>query len=290
MTTYPDHSFAGPFPAEEALFAAAAAGYAHYRPGLPDEAVRLLADTLRGRPAPTLLDLGTSTRQVPFALLAVVSGLAHIAAVVVNRPMLDQARAGLTLVLGRCTLALVHSTADTYAPLAPLTGEAVRAPDLVTCCRSYHWMSGPDVLAMADRVAAPDATIAIMGDGSLWAHQSDWTWALRELIQSYLGPGRRAGARGDYAKTRRTFKEDLAGSAWRDVTHHRIPVARTWTPENVVGYLRTTSFAGADLFKERHCAFEADAWWLLDAHAGEGLLVEDAVFTVLLARRPGGAS
>jgi hypothetical protein len=50
------------------------------------------------------------------------------------------------------------------------------------------------------------------------------------------------------------------------------------------------TFAGADLFGKRHFAFEADARALLDAHAGEGLLVEDAVFTALLARRPGGAS
>lgn len=288
MTTYPDQSFPGPSPEEESLFAAASASYARYRPGLPDEAVRLLADALRGRPAPTLLDLGSGTGQVPLALLAAVPGLAHIEAVDVSRPMLDQARAVLTPVLGRCTLTLVHSTADAYSPLAPVPGEAVWAPDLVTCCRSYHWMSGPDVLAMADRVAAPDATIAIMGDGSLWTHQADWTRALRELIQRYLGPRRRAGARGDYTEPRRSFEEDLAGSAWSDVTHHRFPVARIWAPADVLGYLRTTSFAGAELFGERHSAFEADARVLLDAH--EGLLVEDAVFTVLLARRPGGAS
>jgi SAM-dependent methyltransferase len=285
--TYPDQPFPGLSPEKEALFTAAAE-YARYRPGLPEEAVRLLADTLRGRPAPTLLDLGTGTGQVPLALLAADAGLAHVEAVDVSRPMLAHARAALTPVLEGCTLTLVHAIADTYAPVAG--EEQVWAPDLITCCRSFHWMSGPDVLAMTDRVAAPDATMAIMGDGSLWTHQADWTDALRELIQRYLGPGRRAGAHGDYTEPRRRFEEDLAASAWSDVAHHRFPVARIWTPEDVVGYLRTTSFAGADLFGDRHSAFEADAQALLDAHAREGLLVEDAVFTVLLARRPGGAS
>ncbi|WP_405735064.1 class I SAM-dependent methyltransferase [Streptomyces sp. NBC_01537] len=288
--TYPHGPFPSLPPEEEALFAAAAAGYARYRPGVPDAAARLLAGALRGRPAPVLLDLGTGTGQVPRALLAAVPGLAHIEAVDVSRRMLDQARDSLAPVLGRCTLRLVHATADTYAPLAPLPGEAQRAPDLVTCCRAYHWMDGPAVLAMADRVAAPDATVAIMGDGSLWTHDCDWTLALRELIQRYLGPGRRAGARGVYAEPSRSFEEDLAASAWTDLTEHRIPIARTWTPAEVLGYLRTTSFAGPTLFGERHAAFEADARALLHAHASNGSLVENTVFTVLLARRPGGAS
>jgi ubiquinone/menaquinone biosynthesis C-methylase UbiE len=289
--TYPHDPFPAPAPApeQEALFAAAAADYARYRPGVPETAVRLLADALRGRPAPVLLDLGTGTGQVPLALWSAVPGLAHIEAVDVSRQMLDQARDSLTPVLGRCTLALVHATADAYAPLAPLPGEEVRAPDLITCCRSYHWMDGPTVLAMADRVAAPGATVAIMGDGSLWTHDSVWTHALRELIQRYLGSARRAGSHAAYAEPRRSYEEDLAASAWSDVTGYRIPVARTWTPENVLGYLRTTSFAGPELFGERHAVFESEARAVLHAHSTDGLLVEDAVFTVLLARRGGGA-
>lgn len=206
--TYPDVPFPGLPPEQEALFAAAAATYARYRPGVPDGAVHLLADILRDRSTPVLLDLGTGTGQVPLALRSAVPALAHIEAVDVSPQMLDQARDALVPVLGRCTLTLVHAVADAYAPLAPLPGEEVRAPDLVTCCRSYHWMDGPGVLAMADRVAAPDAAVAIMGDGSLWTHDADWTRALRELIQHYLGSKRRAGPTtpppSPAARTRRT--------------------------------------------------------------------------------------
>jgi SAM-dependent methyltransferase len=285
--TYDDQPFPLVDPEKEALFAAAAAEYARFRPGLPDEAARLLADTLRELPYPTLLDLGTGTGQVPLALLAAAPGLAYIEGVDISRPMLDQARAVLTPVLGDCTLSLVHTTSEVYAPLAPLPGEEALTPDLITCCRAYHWISGADVLAMADRVAAPGAALAIMGDGSLWTHPAGWTRALRELIQHYLGPARRAGVFGNYTKPSSRFEEDLAASAWSDVTQHRIPVARTWTPESVLGYLRTTSFAGADLFGDDHAAFEADARTLLTTQAGERPLAENTVFTVLLARRGG---
>lgn len=286
----PDVPFPGLPPEQEALFAAAAAPYARYRPGVPDAAVRLLADILRGQSVPVLLDLGTGTGQVPLALRAAVPDLAHIEAVDVSQQMLDQARVALAPALDRCTLTLVRCAADAYRPLTPLSGEEAQAPDLVTCCRSYHWMDGPAVLKMADRVAAPDATVAIMGDGSLWTHDAEWTRALRGLIQRYLGSERRAGSRGSYSEPRRSYEEDLAASAWSDVTEHRVPVVRTWRPETVLGYLRGTSFAGAELFGQRHAAFEDEARTLLHTHATDGSLVENAVFTVLLARRPGGAS
>ncbi|MET9661669.1 class I SAM-dependent methyltransferase [Streptomyces sp. NPDC006510] len=283
-------SVPAPSPDQETLFAAAAADYARYRPGVPEAAVRLLADTLRGRADPVLLDLGTGTGQVPLALRHAVPDLAHIEAVDVSRQMLDRARAALAPVLGRCTLTLVHATADEYQPPAPQPGEAVLRPALVTCCRSYHWMPGPAVLDMADRVTAPDAAVAIMGDGSLWTHQAEWTRALREVIQAYLGSERRAGTRTTYTEPRRSYQEDLAASAFTEVSEHRYPVARTWTPAAVVGYLRSTSFAHPDLFQERHEAFEAEAHHLLDTYAKDGTLQEEAVFTVLLARRPKAAS
>ncbi|MEU6351067.1 hypothetical protein ABZ896_17295 [Streptomyces sp. NPDC047072] len=80
---------------------------------------------------------------------------------------------------------------------------------------------------MADRVAAPDATMAIMGDGSLWTHQGEWPQALRELIQHCLGPDRRAGTHSNYADPRRPYEEDLGASAWSNVTHHHFPRTRT---------------------------------------------------------------
>ncbi|MET7684229.1 methyltransferase domain-containing protein [Streptomyces sp. NPDC005423] len=287
--TYPDGPFPGLPPEQEGIFEAAASTYARHRPGLPDAAVRLLADALRSRRSPVLLDLGTGTGQVPFALLSAGAGLTHIEAVDVSPQMLRQAGQALNPVLGRCTLTLVHAAADAYEPLATLPGEPDSGPDLITCCRSYHWMNGEAVLEMADRVAAPGATVAIMGDGSLWTHDADWTRALRELIQRYLGAERWAGARRTYAEPRRSYEEDLAASAFNDVTEHHFPVTRIWAPRAVLGYLRTTSFAGADLFAERHQAFENEALALLHAHAMDGSLVEETTFGVLLARRPEGA-
>ncbi|MEU6523644.1 class I SAM-dependent methyltransferase [Streptomyces sp. NPDC046924] len=279
--TSPDHPAAAAV-SDDALFGSEAADYARYRPGLPDTAVRLLAATQHGVPDPVLLDLGTGAGQVLRALLPVLRRLVHIDLVDVNQHMLETALTALEPVRGSCTVNAFTGEAHTFTPTAP-----GRAPTLITCCRSFHWMSRAEVLNMADQVAAPNAVVAIMGDGSLWTYKADWTAALRVLIQTYLGNDRRAGTRGTYAGRGRSYEEGLADSAFSDVAEHRFPVARAWTPEDVLGYLRTTSFARPALFAGQHHEFEAEALRVLRGHARGGVLKEDAEFTVLLARRPG---
>lgn len=153
---------------DDALFGTEAADYARYRPGLPDAAVRLLATTQHGVPGPVLLDLGTGTGQVPRALLPVLHRLVHIDLVDVNQPMIEAALAVLEPVREACTVNTFTGAAHAFAPASP-----GRAPSLITCSRSFHWMARAEVLTMADRVAAPHAVVAIMGDGSLWTHQAD---------------------------------------------------------------------------------------------------------------------
>ncbi|MFE7804493.1 hypothetical protein ACFU51_07490 [Streptomyces sp. NPDC057430] len=149
-------------------------------------------------------------------------------------------------------------------------------------------MDRPAVLAMVDQVAAPHAVVAIMGDGSLWTHQAEWTVGLQGLIRSHLGAERRAGSTGTYREPGRRYEDDLAESAFSDIAEHRIPFNRVWTPRSVLGYLRSTSFARPDLFAD-HTGFEDQAQALLLQHARDGVLHEDGVFTVLLARRPRAA-
>ncbi|MFC7983366.1 class I SAM-dependent methyltransferase [Streptomyces sp. NPDC057336] len=265
------------------LFTSAAADYARHRPGIPPEVVSLLADTMRDADRPALLDLGSGTGQVPAALLPAVPRIDRVDLVDPDQDMLRQAAAALEPLLGGRPAGFHPVAAEAFTP--PFDG--YRA-DLVTCARSFHWMDRSAVLKMADRVTASAATVAIMGDGSLWTYRADWTAALKQLIQSYLGEERRAGTAGVYAGPGRRYEDNLAASPFSQVTERRFPVRRVWTPAQVLGYLRSTSFARPDLFGDRHALFEDEALELLERHSERGGLVEDAVFTVLLARRPGG--
>ncbi|EFL19862.1 class I SAM-dependent methyltransferase [Streptomyces sp. C] len=268
------------------LFTSTAADYARHRPGIPPEAVSLLAETMRTADHPALLDLGSGTGQVPAALLPAVPRIDRVDLVDPDQDMLRQAATTLEPLLGARPAGFHPVAAEDFTP--PCDG--YRA-DLITCARSFHWMDRSAVLKMADRATTPEATVAIMGDGSLWTYRAEWTAALKQLIQSYLGDERRAGTGGVYAGPGRRFEDDLAASPFHQVTERRFPVRRVWTPAQVLGYLRSTSFARPGLFgdrHDRHDRFEAEALELLERHSEHTGLVEDAVFTVLLARRPGG--
>jgi hypothetical protein len=147
-------------------------------------------------------------------------------------------------------------------------------------------MDQPAVLSLLDGCTAKDAAVVVMGDGSLWTARSTWTDALRSLIQEYTGSERRAGKGKTYAAHDRPYREILAESPFPDVEERTIPVERPWTPQTVIGYLYSTSFASRPLFGDRLEEFEERALALLTEHNYRGGLNELARFDVLIARRP----
>ncbi|MGI5488050.1 class I SAM-dependent methyltransferase [Microtetraspora malaysiensis] len=265
------------------MFAGAARYYRQYRPGIPAEAVRLLrSEAGRLAPARRLLDLGTGTGQVPAALHG---HLREIDAVEPDAHMVAQADMTLRPLLAEdATLRLHNQRAESFGPPYP----GWRA-DLVTICRAFHWMDQPTLLTALDSYVADTGVVAVMGDGSLWTARSPWTDALRELIQRHLGKQRRAGDQ-TFAHHNRPYAEVLADSTFSRVREVLIPLQRVWTPEEVIGYLYSTSFAARHLFGERIEEFEAAATDLLEEFARGGPLLEHVEFQVLLARRGPSAS
>ncbi|MFD7958452.1 class I SAM-dependent methyltransferase [Streptomyces ardesiacus] len=255
-------------------FDTAAPFYAAYRPGIPKEAVELLARRVAGKEHRVLLDLGSGTGQVPLALAGTVTEIDVVEQDVGMLAEADKALAGLPV-----TVRLHNIAAEQFTPPA-----SYRA-NLVTVCRAFHWMDQGLVLSRLEGMTAPDATVAVMGDGSLWTARTVWTDALRALIQEYLGQERRAGAGKTYAAHNRPYREILAESAFGQVEEHTIAVEREWTTDMVIGYLYSTSFAARPLFGERVYDFERRARTLLDEHTAAGGLTEHASFQVVLGRR-----
>nr|WP_280949256.1 class I SAM-dependent methyltransferase [Friedmanniella luteola] len=156
--------------------------------------------------------------------------------------------------------------------------------DLVTICRTFHWLDRPAVLARLDEYVAADRLVAIFGDNSIWAANAPWKSEIKAVLADFLGEQRRAGD-GTYERPR-PYTDDLEGSPFSSWSQVTVPVRRERTLESVIGYLHSTSFAAPRLFGDRMEAFDQAPRERLPAHMRGDVFVDENEFNILLAKRP----
>lgn len=258
------------------LFTGTASYYRQFRPGIPTEVADLLAAAAPARHPRRLLDIGTGTGLVAEALLTEFDDIVAID----NDPdMIEAAEAALRPSLpDGAQLLLAQCTAEQFTPAAGWLA------DLVTICRAFHWLDQEAVLAQLEHQTAPDGAVAIFGDNSFWNIKEAWMLDLRDLIKTFLGEQRRAGA-GTFNHHNRPYSEILQESPFNRVEEHTIPVHRTWNADAILGYLYSTSFASRDLFGGRLKQFDAAARAVLATHSENDTFGEDNEFLVRIGRR-----
>ena len=258
-------------------FSGTASYYRRFRPGIPDELANLLDQATPAASPRRLLDIGTGPGTVVQALLPYFD---EVFAVDADAAMLAEAEGVLRPMLpSQHRLQIRHALAEDFVP------PDAWHPHLVTCGRVFHWLDQPRLLERLNEYAAPDATLAVFSDRSLWTSSSTWQQTARGVVQEFLGEERRAGD-GTFGPPSPPYEEVLRQSAFSDVTSAVIPVHRAWTITQVIGYLYSTSFAAPHLFGNDCRAFETRLTETLAPLTDEGLLMEDNTFTVLTARRP----
>ncbi|MGX1668593.1 class I SAM-dependent methyltransferase [Streptomyces sp. NPDC055400] len=251
--------------------------YRQFRPCLPNELTALLDRIAPSASPRRLLDIGTGPGLVVEALL---DRFDDIVALDPEADMIAAAEASLRPRLQRGSqLHLHHGPAEEFAPAADWQ------PHLVTLCRVFHWLDQPAVMNRLGEYVAPDGVVAVFSDRSLWTAGNPWQRAVRDVVQDFLGAQRRAGRRA-FEAGGPPYAEVLRASAFSEVTETVVPVRRTWIPENVIGYLYSTSFAAPHLFKEHRENFESAVKTVLAHFTTDGVLLENNAFTLLTARRP----
>lgn len=258
------------------LFTGTTDYYREYRPGIPREVADIL-DTAAPQHMPRrLLDIATGTGLVVEALLGRFD---DVIAYDNDAQMIATAEAALRLMLpAGSSLSLVEVEAERFEP--PNGWQA----DLVTICRAFHWLDQEAILRQLDDQVSPDGVVAVFGDNSFWAAGTGWKVAVRSVIKEFLGGERRAGS-GMFKHHDRPYSEILRESAFSTVEELRVPVARTWSRESVLGYLYSTSFAAPQLFGDRLGEFESRIADALEAFSTEDVYVEENEFLIRLGRR-----
>lgn len=246
-----------------------AADYRRFRPPVPAAITRRVLDTLNGwRRA---LDVGCGTGQWTFALAE------HMDEVVGIDP--DSGMLAEATLAASASGSRVRFSCTSAPELDGVDGTF----DLVTFCRSFHWLDRYATLRRVHALTTPTSRLAVLGDGSLWTGETEWQISLRELVRSYLGPERRAG-RGTYEAPRSSHQDELKRAGFLVLIDERQPFEREWTAEKVLGYMRSTSYARPDLFAD-HAAFERAAAQML---ANQTPLVERGNFHLIVTSQEPG--
>lgn len=255
--------------------------YSRYRPPVVDavaEAViaRCDPDVTTG----SLVDLGTGTGQVVHAF---APWFTTIYAVELDRDMLNRARADWA---ARPENAASPDVFWEQSDVSEWVVPSSASVSLICTCRSFHWMDQSAILARYAAMTRNGSSFAVFGDSSFWEAPAPWAIATRETVQSFLGEKRRARA-GTFEHHRRPYSEIVAESPYSHVQETVVPVDRSWRPNQVLGYLYSTTFASRDLFGTRIDEFESALMERLSEFVDdEGLLSEAAEFKVVVGTKP----
>lgn len=257
---------------ERGLFAGTAWHYARFRPdypsGLVDDVVAEFDLDGTGR----LLDLGCGTGQLTVPLAR------HVAEAIGMDPEDDM----LAEAAERARAANVFNVSWVQGASTDLPGPYGRFR-LVTMGRSFHWMDREAVVTALDRMVDVAGGIVIANDGCLIRPTTAWQRAIDDVQHRFL-PDWQAGAPIP-ANAHEAHDEILARSAFSRVNRRSLEFTRSWTIDQALGYLYSTSLPLLELLGDQRADFERDVTdALLSIDAG-GLFLEPVTLEVLTATR-----
>lgn len=247
----------------EALFKGTAPYYAKYRLGFPDKLLKGLRQAYMPEKMESLLDIGCGTGQLTLPLSTYCE---RIVGIDINEEMIEQAR----LEKKRRGLDHIH--------FQVLSAEALEALhqtwDVIVCGNAFHWMDRDEVLKQAYEYLNQGGRMIILGAGSVWTGNRPWQKQVKQTIQQFLGPKRRAG-KGQYAIEAEPFKKTFERSPLNYMTEGKYTYEYRWTFETLLGYLYSTSFCNLELIGSMREAFETLLYNELVDFNDDGYYIED---------------
>ncbi len=258
---------------ERKLFTGAASYYATYRPWYPEEMFAFLRQycTLDGKGS--LLDLGCGTGQI---LLPFAKDFEEVVGLDIEPEMLAEAKKEADK-RGVKNARWIHGKAENIS-------EKTGTFKLVTAGASLHWMEGAKVLEKAYAITEEGGGVAlIQNPTSGWTNnKEEWKKARKKLVQKYLGEKRRNGSFIEKWKDWEDLLEESPFGGYDEWTHD---YELTWTLDETIGYLYSTSFASRDMFGDRVEAFEKELTAKLLAVEPSGIFREQVQVQVLTSKK-----
>ena len=121
-------------------------------------------------------------------------------------------------------------------------------------------MDREKVLKKVYEITQDGGSVVIVSDfrrGTAPEYGEDWQKIRKDIIEKYLGKQRRAG-NSFYDRGDDTFEDRLTNSPFGGYEEWNYDFTRTWTLEEVINFLYSTSFASKRFFGDKLAKFEKE--------------------------------
>jgi hypothetical protein len=126
--------------------------------------------------------------------------------------------------------------------------------------------------------------IVIANDGCLVRPTTAWQHAVEDMQHRFLGPIPKIAPK-NVADTHEPHEAVLARSEFRKLDRIVLEYQRAWTPEQIIGYLYSTSLPLRRLLGDQQTAFEQAVTDILHTLDQGGQFIEPVSLEVLIARK-----
>lgn len=247
-------------------FAEAARFYQH-RPAYPPDAIQWIVDELYLDGCGRMLDVGCGTGHV---CCRFAEWFETIVAIDPSEPMLDEAR----------NIATCGGMADKFS-FQKMHAEEL--PDglgrfrLVTFGASFHRVRQQQVLEAVYDMIEPGGGLALLFPGVPWRGNEPWKNVLRQTVKDWTG--RFLG--GSFVPSQAAVCSSAFGGCHERDFHED----HAWSLEELIGYMRSTSFASSSALADRTEKFYHDLRSRLLDNRPDGLFPDVSGTTVVVAVR-----
>lgn len=261
---------------EEAIFATTAEYYADYRPGYSARVFEYLDGRFAFTDSDRVLDLGCGTGEIGIPLAGKVG---EVLAMDPNPDMLRQVeRKASERARGTIT---TQEGSDTDLP-------AIEGPfKMVGMGRSFHWMNQEQTLEEVWRMLQPGGGIALIGN-SEWVRRGTQAWqdGLYHIILEYVDDVPERTGPVEYNDP---WDDKIDNFGFEGIESLEVRVTRSWTPNEIIGYLFSLSFCSPKVLGDEKDAFETDVRDYLSEFDDSKFIQKDTE-TVISGIKPSSAT
>lgn len=258
------------------LFKNTAWYYSRYRKGYPGVFFDYIVRTFNPDETSRVLDLGTGTGQIAIPLSSFVK---EVIAIDSEQEMLDEGKR-IANEKGISNIRWVKSKAEDIS-------DELGMFDTTTIGAAFHWMDRGKVLKKVYEVTQDGGNVVIISDfrrGTAPEYGEDWQKIRKDVTEKYLGERRRVG-NSFYDRGDDTFEDRLTSSPFGGYKEWSYDFTRTWTLEEVINFLYSTSFASKRFFDAKLAEFEKELTAKLLKLEPSGVFKEEVKLQALIGKK-----